>query len=354
MKISILCHSCLPFHSRTLENTPLGGTETGAIHFSKCLRDLGHEVFVFTNYENAMSDNYFHTSQILNIAPSSDVVISVRDFKALAAFPNTKVRMLWTGDSYDQPFNIGMGDKRAAATIDLFLAVSEWHRQTLCDASGFPLEKSWVIKNGIDTSLFQDNSIEKNRKKLMYSSMPYRGFIYTPELYSQLYLKCPGIEYHAFTGFKVVNNLKNEQQINELESTVQKLRTIPGFQYRGNVSQKQLAKEYLTAGILFYPNTFEETSCITAIEAMAAGCVPVTSKLGALPETVDEGGILIEGHPSLATYKEDFVNACHKLITDEKHFNEMSKKAKKQASTYDWSNVAKRFIKEVKNRFNVD
>jgi len=352
MKISILAHSCLPFHDGTLAFSPLGGTETGAIHFARQLKYAGHDVLVFTNINNQIG-NYHPIRDISQYAVDSDIIISVRDYKACSVFPNVKLRMFWTGDSYDQPFNVGMGDKRAARNIDLFLAVSEWHKQTLCEASGFPLEKSWVIRNGINLSLFQDNTIQKNRKRLIYSSMPYRGFVFTPELYSRLLQIHPDIEFHAFTGFGVVNNLKNDQQIQELEYALEKLRPMPGFHYHGNVKQDQLAKEFLKSGILFYPNTFEETSCITAIEAMAAGCVPITSSFGALPETINGTGYLIPGAVNSPNYQYMFVEKCSELIKDENLFNQMSESAKRHASTYDWKLVTQNFLNEVKTRFNV-
>ena len=56
-------------------------------------------------------------------------------------------------------------------------------------------------------------------------------------------------------------------------------------------------------------------NCITAMEAQAAGCVPVCTALAALPETV-KCGILIK--PS-STYGQEFVDACVDLLTSEHH-----------------------------------
>jgi hypothetical protein len=41
LKIGIFCGNVIPFHAKSLNERPLGGTETGVIRLSEALESLG-------------------------------------------------------------------------------------------------------------------------------------------------------------------------------------------------------------------------------------------------------------------------------------------------------------------------
>ena len=52
MRIYFVSTLGVPFHAHTINERPIGGTETGVIYLAEALHKLGHEIAVFTNVEN--------------------------------------------------------------------------------------------------------------------------------------------------------------------------------------------------------------------------------------------------------------------------------------------------------------
>ena len=71
-----------------------------------------------------------------------------------------------------------------------------------------------------------------------------------------------------------------------LERLKASLAKAEGVVMHGRVNQHELAEAMLGAGVWFYPTWFSETSCITAMEAQAAGLWCVCPPIAALEETV--------------------------------------------------------------------
>lgn len=337
MKISIYAGNLLPLHAQILDERPLGGTETGVVRLAQKLKDLGHQVRVYTNSENppASDPQYLPLREIEKSEPI-DVFISVRDWIPLFYRVPAKKRFFWTGDSYDQFSNYGLGDHRVIQQVDYFLAVSAWQADQICSRSGFPREKVYKLKNGIEWDWFSEQLPQKT-KRLIYSSTPYRGLQYVPPMYRWLHEKLPDIELSVFSSYKIYN------QTQDFEPLKKEIESLPNTRMQESILQRDLAKEFLQSKVLFYPCHFEETSCITAIEAMAAGCVPLSSKLGALPETIGDAGVLIEGHPSEASYVQKFLKSCLDLLTNEEKFSELSQKGRARAKQHDWKSITKNF-----------
>lgn len=343
MKIIFFPQSCIPFHARTLDERPLGGIETAVIRLAAALDGLGHEVKVLTALENPplSAPLYLPIRAMHDIGPA-DVLISVRDWQTTFVPIEAKLRLFWTGDSYDQPQTVGIGDRRVVRSIDWLCTVSNWHADTLCSTSHFPREKTHVLRNGVHTPFFS-GSEPRVRKRLIYSSTPYRGLRFVPAIYRELVSRHPDAELHVFSGYGVYagSSPPPPHALQEYEVLKRELETLPNCRVHGSVKQSQLAREFMRSSVLLYPNTFEETSCITAMEAQAAGCAIVTSARGALPETVGDAGILIPGTPPSEAYIRAFVDATDALLRDDKLFAKHSASASRRAKQLGWDVVAR-------------
>jgi glycosyltransferase involved in cell wall biosynthesis len=117
-----------------------------------------------------------------------------------------------------------------------------------------------------------------------------------------------------------------------------------GVTFTGRLGKRRLVEEMQAASILLYPNNFQETFCLTALEAQAAGVPIVSSQLGALPTTVHpDACLLLPGHPSTPDYQTRFVAAAADLLHDPVRRARMAQAGIAHASQYDWTAIAEQW-----------
>lgn len=323
---------CIPLYRRILEERPLGGTETAILHLSNALADLGHQVIIVSDIEDpAQTNPRFMTPHQAHRVFDVDVFIAVRGWQSIFSAIPRKKSFLWTGDAADTFHNFGIGDARVYQNLDGLLCVSEWQANLICDLSGFPRKKRWLLRNGILQKNFAGNEVRK-KKRLIFTSHPSRGLHYLPAIFKTLKEKHPDLELHIFGGAATHARQEDVQWIRLFDQ----LKTMNGCYVHGSVIQSVLARELMRSSIWIYPTHFSETSCISAMEAQAAGCVVVTSALAALPETVGHAGILLTEQPGTAEYLNKFIVSVDKLLTDDALLTSLSKTALAQAKTFDW------------------
>jgi hypothetical protein len=119
----------------------------------------------------------------------------------------------------------------------------------------------------------------------------------------------PDAELHVFYGFNVLDRVAvtNPQLAAFKGAILAKAAELGGEDggvfLRGRVGQVELAREMQQARVLAYPTAFLETSCITAMEAKAAGLPIVTSHLGALVASIIfEVEAELDGYAAAAGY----------------------------------------------------
>ena len=110
--------------------------------------------------------------------------------------------------------------------------------------------------------------------RLAYTSTPFRGLAVLLACFPAIHRRHPNCQLDVFSSMQVYGQAAKDDPYTAFYD---QCRQTEGINYRGSVSQPQLAKELAGATMLAYPNTFAETSCIAVMEALAAGLLVVTA-----------------------------------------------------------------------------
>lgn len=316
----------------------IGGSETAAIQMSKRLVKLGYEVHIYSSCGAAGEGiydgvEYRTTDKFHDI--ETDILVVSRWTPALGeASVKAKVKYLWTHDVI--PLGI---THESLLKADKILALSQWHKQHIKKSVPFAdAEKINVTRNGLDPERFRARP-PRNPHKIIYASSPDRGLHALLENWGEIRKRVPDAELHVFYGFKVWQSTADDAQsrlITDLQRRLAEMKD-QGVHTRGRVNQQTLAWEFLTAGVWAYPTWFSETSCITAMEAQAAGLRIVTSPIAALNETVADRGTMIEGNWLSNEYGRKFVDAVVNACNFE---GDRETGMQDAAQRFDWNGVA--------------
>ncbi len=357
LHIAINCLG-MPFDGSTIPTgKSLGGSETAAYFMARELRKLGHSVVVYTNsqtkgvwdgvlYEWAgpQSQEFplgvnFHKAMMV----PHDVCIIQRHPAAFLKPVNAKVTAWWLHD-------IAMIRNAALVqhhliNVDLVFTVSEWHKNQVAEIYGIPKDYIVATTNGIDYSMFeglQENARET--RSLVYMARPERGLelLVGPEDCIMNQLK----DCHLYVcGYdNTVPQMKAYY-----EALWKRCVELPNVTNVGSLGKKQLYELLSKCMIYAYPTTFEDTSCIAALEANAAGLPVVGYKWSAVPETLTGGGAVLldmkqdeKGNPYID--KGEYARTVRTLLGDPGKWEYLHKKALKKKQTWaaaaeQWSEV---------------
>jgi glycosyltransferase involved in cell wall biosynthesis len=315
------------------------------------LAKLGHEVHVYNNCPSpGMSGGVFYHffAEYGNTSfMQSDAVVSLRNPKMFKGFTNALVRILWVHDAFNQQVVQPLEDPECRNSIDGFFFNSRWQAWSFVRCFGLPSDRVYVSRNGIVLDYFPDSRpLGERGKRMFYSSTPFRGLDLLVEYFPRIRRLVKDAELHVYSSMKVYQ-AKSEDEERQFGNLYRAL-DQPGIFNHGSLGQRELAGEISRCRLLAYPNTFHETSCITAMEAMAAGCPVVTSEQGALPETVGECGFLVPGIPGSPFYGQMFVNRCAEMLSDDVLWQEKSEKARKWThGNYGWGQVASEWERKI-------
>jgi glycosyltransferase involved in cell wall biosynthesis len=324
-RIVILCGEALePWGPNSIDTEGIGGSETAVIQMATRLADRGYHVdlYNFAIENEGVYGSNFGVWDLARYNPEEAARLTIASRMPEFDKPGgTEKWWVWCHDlHYQSKFSV-----ERAQEFDRIMPVSQFHSDYLARIYPFLNDHPGFIatRNGIDLSRFStEDRPERQRRKCVFSSSPDRGLEELLLMWPEIHRGFEDAELHIFYGFQNWDKLI-DSGARQLANRKQRLIDLfeglkgQGVTWHGRVSQEELAHEYMTADIWSYPTPFVETSCITAMEAAVAGAVPVTSKLGALPETIGDRGLLIPvGSPRNRNYQQMFLGAISQCMTD--------------------------------------
>ena len=205
----------------------------------------------------------------------------------------TKLNILWQKNSWDQPnLNPWFSDKSNHDKYDWYVFNSNWNFEQFTKRFDLPREKCVVIKNGIEEVQPVITQYKKGDPiKIIHHCTPWRGL--SVLLGAMQLVNNPLISLDVYSSCEVYGKDFAEANDKSYEALYEQARQLPNVNYIGYKPNEYIKKNLKDYRMFVYPSIWEETSCISAIESMAAGLYTIVTNLGALAETCSEFGIYV-------------------------------------------------------------
>ena len=196
----------------------------------------------------------------------------------------TKPNILWQKNSYDQP-NLAPWFKNPAnhSKYDWYVFNSHWTYEKYRNHFNIPTSRSVVIKNGIDKIEKSTSYQEGNPIKIIHQNTPWRGL--SVLLGAMQLVKNPLITLDVYSSTEVYGKDFYDQNDKHYKELYEQAEALPNVNYIGYKPNRYIKENLKNYHMYAYPSIFEETSCISLLECMAAGLYCITTDFGALYET---------------------------------------------------------------------
>jgi glycosyltransferase involved in cell wall biosynthesis len=169
----------------------------------------------------------------------------------------------------------------------------------------------------------------KQTNRFIWTSCLNRGIERCIEIIQMIHNVFPDTELHIF------RNYDAKQEF------VDSVKDLTYIHFHGNVNNKQIIEEFKKSEYWFYPTTFSETYCISALEAQMAGCIAISTDVASLNTTVGEHGLLIKNTLSNKEIADEVIS----LMKNDELKNKLRNKGQEWSKKQDWGIIAKKWLK---------
>ena len=261
-----------------------------------------------------------------------------------------KINVLWMHHFVNQKEAQNLGSKDYIEKLDWIIFNSNWNFEKYVYQFKIPENKSLVIRNAIEKIDFQKKP--KDKISLIYHTTPWRGLENLIKIFKNLSLE--NVELNVCSSTAIYGKKFNSGIGNIYEKLFEECKKTKNINYHGYLENNKIIDLLKKTHIFTYPSIWPETSCVSAIEAMAAGCEVLTTNLGALYETCSPFSIFVGFDRNFNNLEKKYSEALLKSIKDywsESNQNKLKLQRETINLTYTWevrSKEWKKFFNEAR------
>lgn len=281
----------LPYPSE-LGSKAVGGSESVLFIMAKQLASAGKRVAIFGPFEKSFHEEngieYYDLRDFFVVARQQvlPVTIVLRFFQPFLKGFRAIKRIFWLQDIVTEDSRNHY--QSMDAFVDEYWVLSDYQKNNYVQVCGLDEKKFWKTTNVFDEDFgYSTGSGFAERFKLgqiIYASRPNRGLKEAILTFEKLKKDFPHLTLKLAT-YSTYPNITDDPELAPVLPELSRLNLKVE-----RLGKNELVKELSKSLLLLYPNvSLLETSCMTAIEAMACGTPVVTTNRGCLSETVNDG-----------------------------------------------------------------
>ena len=259
-----------------------------------------------------------------------------------------KINVLWMHHFIDQKEARNLASKEYVDQLDWIVFNSNWNFKKHLHYFKIPESKSKVIRNAIEKIEFEQKP--KGKINLIYHTTPWRGLALLLKVFKNLNLE--NVELNVCSSTEIYG--KKFGKSKKYEDLFEECKKTKNVNYFGYLENKKIIDLLKKMHFFTYPSIWPETSCISAIEAMAAGCEVVTTNLGALIETCSPFATFVKFDKNFNNLEKEYGNILSERIKkfwSDENQSRLQKQSEEINSTYSWdvrSDEWKNFFNKIK------
>ena len=283
----------------------------------------------------------------------SEVQICTSVPEKIPLHPN-KLNILWQKNSYDQS-NLypWFKDQSNHKKYDWYVFNSHWNFEKFRMYFNIPEEKCVVIKNGIDKIQAAPFYKQGQPVKIIHQNTPWRGL--SVLLGAMQLVKNPLITCDVYSSTEVYGKDFMDQNDHNYTKLYEQAKALPNVNYIGYKPNSYIKDNLHKYNMYVYPSIFEETSCISLLECMAAGLYCITTNYGALYETGAEFPMYIGYEKNYRSLAEKFaygIEAAVNTLHEEQIHNHLECQSAYTQAYYGWNKQGTSWTRFLKGALN--